>query len=65
MEESYIQSDRKVVHNMANEGLAVKATARVRLTKLDDAGKVIGIEEHEVELTPEEAETLWHSQQQA
>ena len=50
---------------MANEGLHIKATARVRLTKIDDAGKVIGVEEHNVELTPEEAETLWHSQQQA
>lgn len=50
---------------MANEGLPIKATARVRLTKIDDTGKVIGVEEHDVELTPEEAETLWHSQQQA
>jgi hypothetical protein len=50
---------------MASEGLQLKATARVRLTKLDESGKVIGVEEHEVELTEEEAHTLWHSQQQA
>lgn len=49
---------------MANEGLNMKATARVRLTKLDEAGNVIGFEEREVELTKEEAEALWLSQQQ-
>lgn len=50
---------------MANEGLSLKATARVRLTKLDEAGNVIGVEEREVELTQEEANNLWLSQQQA
>ena len=40
------------------------AKARVKLTKLDEHGEVIGIEEHEVDLTREEAEALWHSQQQ-
>lgn len=40
------------------------ARARVKLTKLDEHGEVIGIEEHEVDLTREEAEALWHSQQQ-
>lgn len=47
------------------EGLNLKATARVTLTKLDENGSVVGTEEHEVELTKEEAEALWHSQQQA
>lgn len=40
------------------------AKARVKLTKLNEHGEVIGIEEHEVDLTREEAEALWHSQQQ-
>ena len=40
------------------------AKARVKLTKLDEYGEVIGIEEHEVDLTREEAEALWRSQQQ-
>lgn len=40
------------------------ARARVKLTKLNEHGEVIGIEEHEVDLTREEAEALWHSQQQ-
>lgn len=44
-----------------NEGLNLKATARVTLTKLDENGKVIGTEEHEVDLTKEEANALWHS----
>lgn len=47
------------------DGLNLKATAKVKLTKLDEHGKVIGVEEHEVELTREEAEAIWHSQQQA
>lgn len=46
------------------EGLNITAKAKVKLTKLDEDGKVIGIEEHEVDLTREEAEALWHSQQQ-
>lgn len=46
------------------EGLNLCATARVKLTKYDEAGNFIGTEEHEVELTKEEAEALWHSQQQ-
>lgn len=46
------------------EGLHLKATAKVRLTKLDEFGKVIGVEEHEIELTKEEAEELWRSQTQ-
>lgn len=43
------------------EGLNLKATARVTLTKLDENGNVIGTEEHEVDLTKEEANALWHS----
>lgn len=44
--------------------LNIKATAHVKLTKIDDKGNEI-VEEHDVELTQEEAEELWHSQQQA
>lgn len=47
------------------EGLKLRAVARVKLTKLDENGKVIEVTEQEVELTKEEAEALWHSQQQA
>ena len=47
------------------EGLQLKATARVKLTKLDEFGNVLGIEEHDVELTEEEAKSIWDSQQQA
>ena len=50
---------------MANEGLQLKATARVKLTKLDENGNVIGVDEQEIDLTKEEAEALWLSQQQA
>ena len=46
------------------DGLNLRATAKVKITKQDENGNVIGIEEHEVELTREEAEALWHSQQQ-
>lgn len=46
------------------EGLQLKATAYVKLTKLDDAGNIIGVEEREVNLTEEEANELWHLQQQ-
>lgn len=49
---------------MADEGLSIKATARVRLTKLDEAGNIIDVEEREVDLTKEEAHALWLSQQQ-
>ena len=48
---------------MANEGLNIKATAKVKLTKLDANGCVIGVEERTVELTDEEATALWRSQQ--
>lgn len=47
------------------DGLNLKATAKVRITKHDENGNIIGVEEHEVDLTREEAEALWHSQQQA
>ena len=46
------------------EGLNLKATAQVTITKLDENGNVIGVEKHEVNLSREEAEALWHSQQQ-
>lgn len=46
------------------DGLQLKATAHVKLTKVDENGNVIGIEEHDVELTEEEAKNLWHLQQQ-
>lgn len=47
------------------EDLNLKATAEVKLTKTDESGKVISIETHTVELTKEEAEAIWRSQQQA
>lgn len=46
------------------EDLNLKAVARVKLTKLDKAGNVVEVDEHEVELTREEANALWQSQQQ-
>lgn len=47
-----------------NEGLNLKATARVTIKKYDENDVFIGTEEHEVELTEEEAKNLWHSLQQ-
>ena len=46
------------------EGLKLKATAEVKITKLDENGKVLDVEKHIVNLTDEEAVALWHSQQQ-
>lgn len=46
------------------DGLKLCATAKVKITKADENGNIIGVEEHEVNLTPEEAEMLWRSQQQ-
>jgi hypothetical protein len=46
------------------EGLQLKATAHVKISKYDEDGALIGVEEHDVELTEKEAEALWHSQQQ-
>lgn len=46
------------------DGLQLKATAHVKLTKVDENGNVIGIEEHDVKLTEEEAKNLWLLQQQ-
>lgn len=43
----------------------LKATARIKLTKLDDSGVVIGVEEKVVELSREEVEALWDLQEQA
>ena len=47
------------------ESINIKATANVKLKKLDSSGKVIGEEEHNVVLTEKEAEALWHLQQKA
>ena len=47
------------------DGLKLTAKAVVKLTKLDENGKVIDVIEQEVNLTEEEAKALWHSQQQA
>ena len=49
---------------MANEGLKIEAKAKVRVTKLDENGLVVGYDEHEVILSEEEAKELWHLQQQ-
>lgn len=46
------------------DGLNLKATTKVLLTKLDENGQVVGVEEHYVDLTEEEAKSLWHSLQQ-
>jgi len=46
------------------EGVNLKATAKVTLTKLDENNQVIGVEEREIDLTKEEARELWHSLQQ-
>lgn len=46
------------------EDIKLKATMKVKITKLDDRGNVIEIEEREVALTEEEAKELWLSQQQ-
>ena len=46
------------------ENLNLKAVAHVKLTKLDEAGNVVDVTEHEVELTREEANAVWQSQQQ-
>lgn len=43
----------------------IKATAHIKLTKLDAAGNIIEVKESEVPLTETEARELWHSQQQA
>ena len=46
-----------------NEGLQIRATAHVKLTKIDDKGNTT-VEEHDVDLTEEEARQLWLSQTQ-
>jgi hypothetical protein len=46
------------------EDIKLKATAKVKITKIDDKGNVIEIEERTVALTEEEAKKLWLSQQQ-
>ena len=50
---------------MATAGLNIQATAHVKITKLDENDKVIEVCEHNTQLTREEAERLWLSQQQA
>lgn len=62
MERRIIQLDREV--SVMEAKLNLTAKAHVKLTKLDNNGNVLSIDEHEVELTREEAEALWHSQQQ-
>lgn len=47
-----------------SENVQLRATAHVKLTKLDENGCIIGVEEHEVALTEEEAMELWQLQQQ-
>lgn len=49
---------------MSKEGLQLTAKAKVKLTKLDEHGKIIEVIENEVDLTRKEAEALWLSQQQ-
>ena len=49
---------------MATEGVQLKATARVKLSKFDEHGNLVGAEEHEIELTKEEADSIWHLQMQ-
>lgn len=49
---------------MVDNGLKIEAKAKVMLTKLDENNQVIGYEEHEVNLSEEEAKELWHLQQQ-
>lgn len=44
--------------------IPLRATARVKLIKKDDKGNVVEVVEKTVELTEEEADALWHSQQQ-
>lgn len=46
------------------DGLRLTATAKVKLTKTDEVGNIVSIEEHEVKLTDEEAKALWLLQQQ-
>ena len=46
------------------ENAQISATARIKLTKLDDKGNVIEVEEHDIALTEEEVKNLWLSQQQ-
>lgn len=42
----------------------IGAKVKVKITKME-GDTVLGVEEHEVELSKEEAEQLWQSQQQA
>lgn len=46
-----------------SEPAKLKATAHVKLSVFDENGQLVRIDEHEVELTEEEAKQLWLSQQ--
>lgn len=46
------------------EDLKLTATAVVKITKLDENGNIIEVEERTIALTEEEAKELWLSQQQ-
>lgn len=46
------------------DGIALRATAHVTLTKLDEHGNIVEVLENDVDLTDEEAQAIWHSQQQ-
>lgn len=46
------------------DGIKLRATARVKLTKLDEEGNVVDTDVKEIDLTDEEAKALWLSQQQ-
>jgi hypothetical protein len=46
------------------ENIHLNATARVKLIKCDGTtGEILGVEEHEVKLTEEEAKELWRLRQ--
>lgn len=47
------------------ENIPLRATAHIKITKINDSDDSVVVEEHDVELTEEEARKLWHSQQQA
>lgn len=47
------------------ENMQLRATAHVKLTKKDEHGNIISVEERDVELTEKEAKEIWRLQQQA
>lgn len=46
------------------DGMRLKATAHVRLSKFDENGRQIEVIEQDIELTEEEAKSICQSQQQ-